>query len=166
MSNIKIIIATDLNGGFGKGGRIPWRYTEDFAFFRSVTKGKPCIMGRRTYEEINELATAQGRKELLPGRTCYVLSNVLTHLDNAHIVRTVSEVTNIEDELFVIGGSTLYKDALQYASEVYLTTINNTFDCDVFFDVGYVRQYFYPAETYPSTHPDLTFTRFKRNETI
>ena len=160
LSNIKIIVAVDANGGFGYKGKIPWYYKEDFAFFKQQTAGSTCVMGRHTYNEINDIATAQGRSQLLPGRKCYVVSNTLDSLPNAEVIRTVADVN--DENVFVIGGQRLYNDALNYTSQIYLTRINKSFDCDVFFNMKYVNSTFEVVKTFPSQHTDLTFSLLER----
>lgn len=161
MSNVKIIVAVDKNGGFGHKGKIPWYYKEDFAFFKQITKGTPCVMGKHTYEEINDIAKQQGRQELLPGRPCYVISSTLESLHNATVIRSITDVGH-EPKVFVIGGQRLYNDALNHVDEIYLTQIDRSFDCDVFFDMDYVNSNFKVVETFPSQRPELTFSRLER----
>jgi dihydrofolate reductase len=126
-------------GGFAKEGRIPWHYKEDFIHFKNTTMGNACVMGRNTYNEINEFLGEAALKSVLPGRTCYVISTTLIELPNATVIKSLDEITS---DVFVIGGAQLYEAALQVASTVYLTIINKNFSCDVFFDVQYVQEHF------------------------
>jgi len=161
LSNVKIIVAVDNNGGFGYKGKIPWYYKEDFAFFKKQTAGHACVMGKHTYNEIDEIAAAQGRAQLLPGRKCYVLSNTIEALPNADVIRSIADVQH-EPSVFVIGGQRLYNDALNYAKQIYLTQINKVFECDVFFNMNYVNTTFKVIETFPSQTPELTFSLLER----
>lgn len=162
MSDVSIIVATDEEGGFGKNGMIPWYYPEDFAFFKKVTAGQPCVMGRVTYDEINALAAARGVPSdiLLPGRECFVLSNTLTHLPNATVIHTLDDMPL--SAYFVIGGRALYNTVLDYAKCVFLTTVRGNYGCDASFNLKYFRDNFTVADTYPSNNPDLTFERYVR----
>lgn len=162
MSDVKVIVATDLEGGFGKNGVIPWHYPEDFAFFKKVTAGQPCVMGRVTYDEINTLSASRGVPPdiLLPGRECFVLSNTLTQLPNATVINSLADMPL--SAYFVIGGRALYNTVLDYASDVFLTTVHGNYGCDTFFNLRYMRENFKVVDTYPSNNPDLTFERYQR----
>lgn len=159
-NNIRLIIATDIVGGFGYQGEIPWHYKEDFTFFKSITMGHKCVMGRVTYEEINTKMGDRGRDNVLPGRECYVISKTLTSLPNATVIQSLNQMP--DRDFFVIGGSTLYNETLTYAKYVYHTSINNTFTCDVHFDLQYMRNVYTPIETFTSTIPELSFTLYER----
>lgn len=161
LSNIKIIVAVDSRGGFAKDGRIPWHYKEDFIHFKNTTMNNACVMGKNTYNEINELLGEAAKVSVLPGRKCYVISTTLTELPNATVIKGLDEIN--DDPVFVIGGAQLYKDALRVADTVYLTTISKDFECDVFFDTEYMKHNFHLDSYIYSTHEDLTITVLRRN---
>ncbi len=160
LSDVSIVVAVDLDGGFGKGGKIPWHYQEDFAFFKKVTASKACVMGRVTYEEIRDISIAHGRTSLLPGRPCYVVSNTMTEAFGATVIASPGEIP--EREYCVIGGRLMYNTALDFADRVYLTTINKRFGCDTFFKVDMMHTMYKLVETFPSTNPDLKFELYER----
>ena len=90
----------------------------------------PIIMGRKTFESIGKP---------LPGRTNIVVSKTLKN-DNIFIVKSLQDAFQIAEKnlgyghwCFVIGGSILYKEALNYVDELILTKINGAFQCDTFF---------------------------------
>jgi dihydrofolate reductase len=161
LSNIKIIVAIDANGGFAKDGRIPWYYKEDFIHFKNTTMNHACVMGRNTYNEINELLGDAAKVSVLPGRECYVVSTTLTELPNATVIKSLEEINN--NPVFVIGGAQLYKDALRVADTIYLTTISKDFQCDTFFDVVYMTNNFSQCEILPTENKDLTIIILRRN---
>src|SRR5437588_516671 len=66
MSRIALVVARAANGVIGDKGRIPWRLPEDMRRFKQVTMGKPCIMGRKTWESLP--------KKPLPGRLNIVVT--------------------------------------------------------------------------------------------
>lgn len=163
LSNINIIVAVDAKGGFAKQKKIPWYYKEDFQHFRNITIGHACLMGRNTYDEINERLGEKAKESVLPGRTCYVISNKLNFLPNATVVQSPRDIVH-HNEIFVIGGKTLFNDALDYAQTVYLTRIAKDYGCDMFFNMRYLDEMYYIAEEKPGIDPDLTFLTYKRKK--
>lgn len=130
---ISLIVATAENNVIGKDNKMPWHISEDFKHFKEITMGKPCIMGRKTYESI----LAQLGKPL-PGRTSIVVSRSgyshegcisATSLENA--IAKAKEET--EDEIMVIGGAQIYELALPLADRIYLTRVHQSPDGDAFF---------------------------------
>jgi dihydrofolate reductase len=99
---------------------------EDFRWFRELTTGHIVVMGRRTFESI-------GRA--LPGRQTLVLSrNEFRHPD----VRTIRELAEVDpsqvaEEVFICGGAEVYRLALPYCSDLYLTRVHRVVEGDVFF---------------------------------
>jgi dihydrofolate reductase len=125
---ISLITAMDRNRLIGNNNQLPWHLPADFAHFKSVTMGKPVIMGRKTYESI-------GRP--LPGRMNIVLSR-----DPDISFEGVACVSSFEqalvlaadaEEVMVIGGSTIYEMLLPRANRLYLTYVDAEFEGDAWF---------------------------------
>lgn len=124
---VSIVVAASENNVIGKNNALLWRLPDDLKFFKSVTLGKPVIMGRKTYDSI-------GRA--LPGRKNIVISRqqslaipgctVVASLDAAWAAADAEEVA-------VIGGAEIYRQALPIANTIYLTRVHANFDGDVFF---------------------------------
>ncbi|NOQ90403.1 MAG: type 3 dihydrofolate reductase [Gammaproteobacteria bacterium] len=125
---ISIIAAMDRNRLIGNKNRLPWHLPADFAHFKSVTMGKPIIMGRKTYESIGKP---------LPGRTNIVLSrNSETQFEGTICVSSFEDaVAAVPDaeEVMVIGGSTIYEMLLPQADRLYFTYVDAEFDGDAWF---------------------------------
>jgi dihydrofolate reductase len=125
---VSLIAALAQNRAIGLDNQLPWHLSADLKRFKSITMGKPILMGRRTHESI-------GRA--LPGRTNLILSadpdyrspgcRVVHSLDEA--LREAGE----SGELMVIGGASLYERFLPRASRLYLTLIGREFPGDTFF---------------------------------
>ena len=122
------------NGVIGKDNGLPWRLPKDMKHFMSSTMGKPVIMGRKTFESM---------KSPLPGRTNIVLTRdqnwsrdgvfVASDLSKAfELGRIAAEQDNLS-EFFVIGGSSLYEEAMPHATRLYVTQIEAVIEGDVFF---------------------------------
>lgn len=156
-ATFSIIVAVDEEGGFGKGGKIPWHFPEDFKHFQDTTKGSICIMGRRTYNEILEHAEKRWKKskakkkklELLPGRESIVLSrNPELEVKGATLQPNLQAAIDSlkEDDkrpIFIIGGEKLFTEALPRTDTVYLTVVKGLpYKCDRFFPVHYLKSNF------------------------
>ena len=127
MTKISLIAAIDEKNGLGKNNKLLCYLPADLQHFKSITMGKPVIMGRKTYDSI-------GRP--LPGRQNIVLSRHTTAIEGVQVVDTLEKalaLTSAEPEIMIIGGAMLYKETLPYASKIYLTVIHHHFDADVFF---------------------------------
>ena len=122
------------NGVIGKDNGLPWRLPKDMKHFMSSTMGKPVIMGRKTFESM---------KSPLPGRTNIVLTRdqnwsrdgvfVASDLSKAfELGRIAAEQDNLS-EFFVIGGSSLYEEAMPHATRLYVTQIEAVIEGDVSF---------------------------------
>lgn len=125
---ISIIAAVASNGVIGRGNQLPWRLPSDLRRFRALTTGHAVIMGRRTFESI-------GRP--LPNRTNIVLSRSGAALPES-VVRVASLAEGLravpaDREAFVIGGHSLFQEALPIADRLCLTEIDCPFDGDVHF---------------------------------
>ena len=126
-------IARARNGVIGRDGRLPWRLKSDLAIFRSVTMGKPVIMGRKTWESLP--------KKPLVGRTNIVLSRDGSfEAKGAVVCEDFSEAVQIareqaredgRDEACVIGGASLFELTLPRAGRLYLTEVDAEVEGDV-----------------------------------
>ncbi|MCB1529477.1 MAG: dihydrofolate reductase [Rhodospirillales bacterium] len=130
---LSLIVAAAENNVIGKDNQMPWHISEDFKHFKEVTMGKPCIMGRKTYESI----LAQLGKAL-PGRTSIVVSRSgFKHegaLTCASLEEAVSKAEDIsEGEIMVVGGAQIYEQALPLAQRIYLTRVHQSPEGDAFF---------------------------------
>lgn len=108
-------------GVIGRDGELPWHLPADLARFKALTWGHHLVMGRRTYESI-------GRA--LPGRTTVVVSRgrpmlppgVLLAAGVTEALETVQATG--EEEVFVVGGAEIYRQALPRADRLYLTRVH------------------------------------------
>lgn len=130
---ISLIVAMDRNGGIGFKGTIPWlgKVPADMKRFRSCTLGHPVIMGRTTYLSIGHA---------LPLRTNIVLTyadeptppDVIT-CNSIEQALEKCAVLPENDEIFIIGGGSIYAQTLHLADRVYITLIDSLFGADTFF---------------------------------
>lgn len=133
MTDIIIIAAVAQNGVIGKKNDIPWRISEDFKHFKSLTMGCPCIMGDSTYRSLPD------NSRPLPGRENIVLSLDRNYKQPKATVfydfnEAIEYVKNSGlEKAFITGGATIYRLGLEVADYMELTLINQEFDGDVFF---------------------------------
>ena len=128
---ISLIAAVAKNRALGKDGRLLWHLPEDMRHFRETTRGKPVIMGRKTWESLPDAFRP------LPGRRNVVISrNRAYEAPGATLAGSLEEavrLTQDDAEVFVIGGAKIYSQALPLAQRLYLTEVTRDFDADAFF---------------------------------
>lgn len=120
MKTVTVVVAMARNGAIGLGGRMPWQLPAELAQFKKTTWGKTIIMGRKTFASI-------GRA--LPGRQNIVVSrNDKFTAQGCDIARSLEMAIDlaIGDEVMVIGGAQLYREALPKAQRLIITEV----DCE------------------------------------
>ncbi len=135
-SSIALVVAAASNGVIGRDGDLPWRLPDELKYFKRLTVGHTLIMGRKTFESI-------GRP--LPRRRTIVLTrnpsfraqgvDTAESLEEALSMAAESEPSRPIDQphLFVVGGASVYADALPLASHLFLTRVHTTISGDVYF---------------------------------
>ena len=127
---ISIIVAISEGNIIGKTNSLPWYLPADLKHFKETTMGHCIIMGQKTHESI-------GRT--LPGRTNIILSFDENFKSEGCIpVRSIEEALRVasaknEDEVFIIGGASVYKQFIEIADKLYVTRIHHNFEGDVYF---------------------------------
>jgi dihydrofolate reductase len=126
LSAISFVLAMADNGVIGKGGTLPWRIADDMRRFKALTIGKPCIMGRRTWESLP--------KKPLPGRANIVVTRDRSfRAEGAVVVHSVDEAiaqAGEVPEICIIGGADIYRAALPQATLIYLTQVHGDVEGD------------------------------------
>ena len=127
---LALIVAVASNGVIGKNGALPWRLPDELKYFRRHTKGKAVIMGRRTWESLqgplkkrlNIVITSQPDYRADGAIVCHSFDDALIEADK-----------HGPDEVMIIGGASLYQEALPRANRLYLTHVDAIVDGDVYF---------------------------------
>ena len=129
MTRVALVVAVAQNGVIGDRGKIPWRIADDMKHFKAVTVGKPCIMGRKTWDSLP--------KKPLPGRTNIVVTRDRAFASAgavvAHSLDEALAAAKGADEIAVIGGGDLYAAALPRATRIDLTEVHRNFAGDAHF---------------------------------
>ena len=125
---VSIIVAMDRNRLIGSDGRLPWHLPADLRHFKQTTLGKPVVMGRKTYESIGKP---------LPDRTNIVVTRDDNYqapgcITSSSLDQAIQSAGNLE-ELMIIGGADLYRQAFPRATRLYLTRIDAEFEGDAWF---------------------------------
>ena len=116
---IHLIWAQEINGGIGKDGKLPWYISEDIQNFKKLTLDSTILMGRKTWESLPNRPLSNRRNIVLsskevPHVECYTsIEECIKKLNNESI-----------DKLFVIGGSTVYRNFIHRADELHITQVN------------------------------------------
>lgn len=125
---ISLIVAASDNNVIGSKGELPWRLSSDLKRFKTLTMGKPIVMGRLTYESI-------GRA--LPGRQNIVITRQADYeADGCDVVCSIEaafEAAGDAEEIVVIGGGDVYRQCLPIAERIYMTRVHTEIEGDAFF---------------------------------
>ena len=125
---ISLIAALARNRVIGRDNQLPWRLSADLQHFKTLTMGKPLIMGRKTFESIGKP---------LPGRTNIVLTRDREFLAQGcvvvHDIDQALQVAAEHDEVMIIGGANLYRQFLPRADRLYLTEVKAEVKGDTWF---------------------------------
>jgi dihydrofolate reductase len=129
-----IIVAMAENRVIGRNNKLPWYLPNDLKYFKSVTMGKPIIMGRKTFESIGKP---------LPGRLNIVITRntewqhegvtVVHSLDEAFVKAEATALIDGVDEVMIIGGANIYQQMLSKAARLFLTFIDLDVEGDTYF---------------------------------
>lgn len=124
---VSIIVAIAENGVIGDKNALLWNIKEDMRRFRTTTTGHPVIMGRKTFESI-------GRP--LPKRTNVVITRGDSSFEGCKVAHSIEEAIAMfqqEEEIFIIGGAQIYKQAMPLADKLYLTIVHRPYEGDTSF---------------------------------
>ncbi len=125
---LSIIAAIGKNNELGLNNNLIWHLKGDMKFFKETTIGHTIIMGRKTFESL---------PQLLEERKHIVLSRNNINIPNIEVFHTIEEFLsnyiNTDEEIFNIGGASVYQSLLEYTDKIYLTEIEKTAKADAYF---------------------------------
>ena len=152
---VTLVAAVAANGVIGRDGGLPWCLPDDLARFKRLTLGRVLVMGRRTYESI-------GRP--LPGRTTIVVSRQPGWRADgvesaADLDAALTLAAEIDEQVFVVGGSEIFRLALPLADRLALTLVDDCPDGDTYFpDVDWSQW----REVRREPHDGFAFVDYER----
>lgn len=116
---ISMISSVGKNRELGKNNDLIWHFKEDMKFFKETTMGHTVVMGYNTYKSL---------PGDLPGRHIIVVTS--RNLDGVEVVNNIDEIVteykNSDEEIFICGGASIYRQFLPYADKLYLTEIDDS----------------------------------------
>jgi dihydrofolate reductase len=125
---ISLIVAAAENNLIGKDNALPWRLPADLKYFKTITLGKPVVMGRKTWDSIGKP---------LPGRLNIVVTRQRElQLPGAIVVSNLNDAMRAAggaEELMIIGGAEIFREMLPRADRIYLTRVHARIEGEVFF---------------------------------
>ena len=126
---ISLVYAQDRSGVIGNDNRLPWHLPNDLKFFKQVTMGHPMIMGRKTFESMNQ--------RLLPGRKTIVFTSEKSYGQDIKGLELVHSLEDILDyaknkSVRVIGGAQVFNLVWDHADQIIRTVIDHDFIGDTY----------------------------------
>lgn len=152
---ISLIAAISNNFVLGKKNRMIWHIPPDLAYFKSITMNHHVLMGRKTYESLPKALT---------GRTMIVISkDDSAKSSDAYWFTSLQKGIRFaqnrgEEELFIIGGSTIFKQTIGQADTLYLTEIEADAEGDTYFPELDYRSWKLRKQTKQQEYKDLKFS--------
>lgn len=129
---MNLIVAVDKNWAIGLGNKLLVSIPADMKFFRQTTTGKVVVMGRKTLESFPG-------GQPLKNRTNIVITRDQNYkVKDGIVVSTIEEAVEElkkykEEDIFVIGGESIYRQMLPYCKTAFVTKIDHAYDADTFF---------------------------------
>jgi dihydrofolate reductase len=125
--NIYIVVAIATNNAIGKNNELLWHLPKDLKHFKQITSGHTVVMGRKTFDSIGKP---------LPNRRNIIITRQDINPEGCEVANSLDGAlalaTNDED-LYIIGGAEIYRQAMAVTNYIYLTIVRHAFDADAYF---------------------------------
>ena len=161
---MKAILAADKNWGIGYNNHLLVSIPSDMKFFRQTTTGKVVVMGRKTLESFPNGMPLKNRTNIvLTGNQNYQVKDAVVVHSEDELMEELEKYD--QDDIFVIGGESVYRMMLPYCDTVYVTKIDRAFQADTFFpDLDEMDEWVMTEESEEQTCFDLEFcfTKYER----
>ena len=138
---VSLIWAMADNRVIGIENRLPWKLPADMQWFRKNTMGKPIIMGRLTFESFGAKALPGRRNIIISRDTGYCAGNNSGDIEVYNSLEAALDAAKGVDEVMIIGGMSLYKQALPLANRLYMTLVHTELEGDAWFPEFDTRQW-------------------------
>ena len=161
---MKAILAADKNWGIGYNNHLLVSIPSDMKFFRQTTTGKVVVMGRKTLEGFPNGMPLKNRTNIVltANQDYQVKDAVIVHSED----ELMEELKKYDaDDIYVIGGESVYRMMLPYCDTVYVTKIDRAFQADTFFpNLDEMDEWVMTEESEEQTCFDLEFcfTKYER----
>ncbi|MXV15851.1 dihydrofolate reductase [Hufsiella ginkgonis] len=124
---VRIVVIADRENGIGRDNALLAHMPADLKHFKELTIGHPVIMGRKTFDSVGKP---------LPGRRNIVITTQDIEIAGAEVVHSLPEALELcggTSHISVVGGATIYEQAIHVTDVIYLTRIHAVFEADTFF---------------------------------
>ena len=124
---ISIIVAIAENHAIGKDNKLLWYLPNDLKHFKTITSNHTVIMGRKTYDSVGKP---------LPNRRNVVITRQHIDISGCEVVNSLDEALSLcktEEEVFIVGGAEIYRQAMSVTNKIHLTIVHQNFDGDTYF---------------------------------
>jgi dihydrofolate reductase len=124
---ITIVVATAENHAIGKDNKLLWYLPNDLKHFKTITSGHTVIMGRKTYDSVGKP---------LPNRRNIIITRQQIDIPGCEVVNSLEEAVALcktEEEVFIVGGAEIYRQAMAITNKIYLTIVHQNFEGDTYF---------------------------------
>ncbi|SFM93146.1 dihydrofolate reductase [Algoriella xinjiangensis] len=161
---INVIVAKASNNVIGAKNDLIWHLPNDLKHFKNLTSGHPIIMGRKTFESL-------GRP--LPNRTNIVVTRDKDwQAENIEkefsLEKAIESAKKINEDIYIIGGGNIYKQAMEFADVLYITEVHHEFEGDTYFPEideeiweEVARENFMKDEKHPYAYSYVTYKRIE-----
>ena len=156
---ITMIVAVAENGAIGKDNNLLWHISGDLKRFKAITTGHSIIMGRKTYLSFP--------KRPLPDRKNIILTTSDTVFEGAYTAKNIEQALALcdSDEIFIIGGESIYRQFLPYTTKIYLTHVHRSYEADTFFPTLNMDEWeTIDTEEHLDGEPPFTYITLRRKE--
>ena len=161
---MKAILAADKNWGIGYNNHLLVSIPSDMKFFRQTTTGKVVVMGRKTLESFPNGMPLKNRTNIvLSGNQNYQVKDAVVVHSEDELMEELEKYDT--DDIFVLGGESVYRMMLPHCDTVYVTKIDRAFQADTFFpDLDEMDEWVMTEESEEQTCFDLEFcfTKYER----
>ena len=160
---MKAILSADRNWGIGNGNKLLVSIPSDMKFFRQTTTGKVVVMGRKTLESFPNGQPLKNRINIvLTGNKDYTAKGAVIVHSQEELLDTLKQYDT--EDIYIIGGESVYRMMLPYCDTVFVTKIDRTFQADTFFpNLDEMEEWEMTEEWEEQTCFDLEF-RFTKYE--
>ncbi|GAA4088231.1 dihydrofolate reductase [Mucilaginibacter panaciglaebae] len=124
---VSIVVAIAENHAIGKDNKLLWHLPKDLNHFKETTSGGTVIMGRKTYDSVGKP---------LPNRRNIVITRQQIEIAGCEVVNSLQAALDLcrsQDEVFIVGGAEIYKQAMPLTDRIYLTIVHENFEGDTYF---------------------------------
>ena len=140
----------------GKQNALPWHISEDLKNFKRLTTGNTIIMGRKTFDSIGKP---------LPNRNNLVISGSMEQKEGIEVCKSIPEALEKAKkhgkEIFIIGGATIYQQALPFVERMYISWIKEEYEGDTYFPEVNLKEWYIISE---EEHVEFFLVTYQRKE--